>query len=158
MLLLACWLHSCLAQVCWPGCSSDYASAFIPCLLCILHVHAASAPLLLYVKHTWCQICRLRLRVPHQVPDRLKLVGELQQLVLDFLNVTDPSNGAMLISHTCLKTICIQIEHALSGKLSGQSVFLNALPADLKSVHHFELSLICTLCQHDVSSIVMTAM
>ena len=94
----------------------------------------------------------------HQVPDRLKLVGELQQLVLNFLNVTDPSNGAVLISHVCFKIVCIQVEHALSGKLNGQSVVLSALPADLRSVHHFKLSLICALCQHAVSSIVMTAM
>ncbi len=90
--------------------------------------------------------------MPHQVPDSLKLAGELQQLVLEFLNMTDPSNGAMLISHTCLKTIYIQIERALSGKLSGQSVLLNAA---LTIVHHSKMSLICTLCQHAVSSIVM---
>ena len=61
--------------------------------------------------------------MPHGVPERLQLVGEFeQQLVLEFLDVYDPSTGAKLISFQCLKTICIQLEHALAGKLNGMAL------------------------------------
>ena len=63
--------------------------------------------------------------MPHGIPNRLQLANELLRVLYEFLHVHDPTNALRLIDFDCLKTICIQIQHALANKLSGESLLVH---------------------------------